>query len=125
MSKSRIVELNKRGNKEFAYLYLGERIKQLRVMFGERREDVATYLDISVSQYSLLETKVSATIQRFNGCLQYFVEKYDVNPAWVILKDNTDIPLKLKQKPDLNELLTLMNSMLKEQGLMVSLVPKN
>jgi transcriptional regulator with XRE-family HTH domain len=106
------------------YTYLGERIKQLRVMFGERREDIAVFLGITVSQYGLLENKVSATIQRFHSCLNYFIEKYDVNPAWIIVKDNTNIPLKLHQKQELNELLTLINGLLKEQGLMVSLVPK-
>lgn len=106
------------------YLYIGERIEYLRKFLGITRKEMAALLKITNVQYGLLESKVSSTIPRFNAILQFFAVKHNINPTWIILEDNSKISLHLTVKKDLATLITELNELLKDQGLMVSMVPK-
>lgn len=106
------------------YMYIGERVEFIRNSLNISRKEMAALLNISIVQYSKLETLVSTSIQKFNTCMNFFATEHNINPAWVIVEDNSAIPMYLVTKKDLASLITELNEQLKEQGLMVSMVPK-
>lgn len=121
--KKYLAENNDNPYHNFDFTYVGERIKSIRKEHGESRQMMAEIVGLKVTQYGLLEAKSSSSLRNFIAILNYFRIRYNVNPNWIILKDNSSIPKYISHNRDWAVMVGELNEELKSQRLMVSLVP--
>lgn len=122
--KKKIKFDDNKGTKPFNHSFIGPRMKQVRKAVGEPREHLAEILGITVSQYGLLELKTIASVPNFIAIINYFLIKHDINPSWILAEDNSLFPMYVTGQKDMGAMITELNEKVKDQGLMVSLVPK-
>lgn len=102
----------KKGNKESSYSlnikqikdfsHVGGRIKEIRESVGASREELAAILDVSVSQYRLLETETSTSVGNFITLLQYLFLTYKINSNYIIQFDNSRIKKEVDSFEDID-----------------------
>lgn len=107
---------------DFEHEYIGARLKTFRLTTGQSRDAMATRLGISTEQYGNLENKTSCTVKNLAAVINYFHQFFNLNPSWLLLKDNEHIPMELNKKKDIGELINELNALAKTQGLQVNLV---
>jgi DNA-binding XRE family transcriptional regulator len=108
---------------EFPFEYIGNRLKTFRMFAGETRDTMATRLGISTEQYGNLENKTSCTVKNLTAVINFFHEHYNLNPAWLLLSNNENLPMEINKKKDIGDAINELNALAKTKGLMVSLVP--
>lgn len=108
----------------FDFSYVGSRLREIRKAVGETRENLSNVLGVSVTKYGLIETKSSCSLSRFIALINYLADQHNISACWIVIQDNCNIPMFLNENRNLAFLIKTINEQIKEDGLMVSLVPK-
>ena len=108
---------------DYEHEYIGQRLKQFRLITGQSREAMAARLAISTEQYGNLENKTSCTVKNLAAVINYFHQYFNLNPSWLLLRNNEHLPMEINKKKDFMDAINDLNALAKSQGLMVSLVP--